>query len=320
MASISKIKTLDGTEYDLKDARLSGIYAVKGTQTATTAAWTGNIDLDALYDGLTIAYYLPRTSAANATLNLTLKDGTTTGAVDIYITTTTRMGTHYGAGATVYLTYWSAGSISINGTATTAARWSASDYWNSNTIGEYAGACTAGPNGMARYSLIMQVSENQWESLVLSSTTAATKSKNTSGFLLSSPILYQSGGTYASGNNSGQSTCWSTAYSVDTRYSFNVSGSWSATGKPLYLVGTISNGLFYLKDTTWWADALPATNDGYCYWYVGQMATAYQYTLHPSHPLFQWLDGKWQTIEEYMRSLLTNGFTWGALAGPQNSQ
>lgn len=296
MADISKIKLLDGTIYDLRDSRISGIYAVKGTQTATTASWTGSIDLDALYDGLTIAYYLPRTSASNATLNLTLKDGTTTGAVDIYVTTTTRMGTHYGAGATVYLTYWSAGSISINGTATTAARWTASDYWNSNTIGEYAGSCTAGPNGMARYSLIMQTAPNLWESLVLTSSTGTGKSKNTSGFLLSSPILYQSGGTYASGANSTYSATWSCANGIDTRYSFNVSSSWSATGRPLFLVGTITDGKFYLKDTTWWADAAPTTEDGYYYWYIGQMYSAYQCTLHPTHPIFAYKGGAFREI------------------------
>ena len=35
------------------------VYIVKGTQTATTASWTGAIDAPALYDGMTIAYYLP---------------------------------------------------------------------------------------------------------------------------------------------------------------------------------------------------------------------------------------------------------------------
>ena len=296
MADISKIKLLDGTSYDLKDSRISGIYTVKGTQTATTASWTGSIDLDALYDGLTIAYYLPRTSANNATLNLTLKDGTKTGAVNVYVNNATRMGTHYGAGATVYLTYWSAGSISVNGTATTDNRWTGSDYWNSNTIGEYAGSCTAGPNGMAKYSLIMQVSANQWESLVLTSSTGTGKSKNTSGFLLSSPILYQNGGTYTSGNNAGNSSCWSTYYNTDTRYSFNVSSSWSAAGRPLYLVGTITGGKFYLKDTKWWADAAPTTEDGYYYWYVGQMSNAYQFSLLPTHPIFAYKGGAFREI------------------------
>lgn len=284
---------------DKTDLDSSRIHVVIGTQTATTAAWTGEIDVDELYDGLTILYYLPRTSANNnVTLNLTLANGTTTGAKEVYVTGTSRMTTHYSAGSTIMLTYWSAGSILVNGSATATDRWTGADYWNSNTIGEYAGACIAGPNGMARYSLIMKVNDNHWESLVLSSTTAATKTKNASGFLLDSPILYQSGGTYTNGQTAGSTACWSQySYGLDVRYSTNVPNtSWSAAGRPFYLVGSISNGKFYLKDTTWWADALPATDDGYAYWYVGQMHSAYQYTMHPVHPLYKWRNGAWQEL------------------------
>lgn len=133
MAKIDKIKLPDGVTYDVIDASKSGVYTVKGTQTKTTASWTGEIDVDALYDGLTIAYYLPTTSKSNVTLTLTLNNGTTTAAIPVYVTGETRMTTHYAAGSTIMLTYWSAGSISVNGTATTSARWTHSDYYISNT-------------------------------------------------------------------------------------------------------------------------------------------------------------------------------------------
>lgn len=130
MADISKVIFPSGKKYNIKDAIArtgSNIYIVKGTQTTTTGAWTGNINIDALYDGLTISYYLPRTGSGNATLNLTLNNGTTTGAIPVYATSTTRMTTHYGAGSTIILTYWSAGSISVNGTSTTQNRWTSAD-------------------------------------------------------------------------------------------------------------------------------------------------------------------------------------------------
>ena len=110
----------------------TGFISVIGTQTATTASWTGSLPIPQLYDGLTIAYYLPYTSAANVTLNLTLSNGTTTGAIDCYFNANTRLGTQYGAGSTIILTYWGAGSISINGIATTEASWRHCDY-NTNT-------------------------------------------------------------------------------------------------------------------------------------------------------------------------------------------
>lgn len=101
-----------------------GIYAVKGTQSASTSVWTGNIDVSELYNGLTIAYYLPYSSTTTpVTLNLTLTNGSTTGAVNCYVNGTTRITNQYAAGSVITLTYWSAGSIGVNGTATTDNRW-----------------------------------------------------------------------------------------------------------------------------------------------------------------------------------------------------
>lgn len=110
------------------------IYAVKGTQTSATKLWTGTIEINALYDGLTIAYYLPYAGdTSGATLNLTLSNGTRTGAIEVYLTGTTRITNQYGAGSTILLTYWSKGSISVSGTATTQNRWLRADY-DANTI------------------------------------------------------------------------------------------------------------------------------------------------------------------------------------------
>ena len=112
----------------------TGFFSVIGTQSESTAEWTGYLPLPALYNGLTIAYYLPYASvtSTNVTLNLSLSNGTTTGAINCYQNNTTRLTTQYGAGSTIILTYWSAGSISVSGTATTDNRWTRCDY-NTNT-------------------------------------------------------------------------------------------------------------------------------------------------------------------------------------------
>ena len=283
----------------VENIRLTGIVPVIGTQTVATEVWTGQIDLPALYDGLTIAYYLPYAglSSKNVTLNLTLSNNTTTGPINVYYTGTTRATTHYAAGSTILLTYWGAGSISVSGTATSEARWTRADYTvsNTNTIGEYGGLCYAGPKGMARYSLMMRIPDyngkiNRWESFVLTSGTGTSKTKNTSGFIPSSPILYQSGGTYAEDANCAYSASWLTTYNIDTRYSFNVSSSWSGAGRPLFIVGTIENDLFYLADQ-WWGDRYPTTNDGLYYRYIGQMTNHYQFVLHSNQPYFYYNNG-----------------------------
>ena len=111
----------------------NGIYYVEGTQTAATGAWTGVIPVPALYDGLTIMYYLPYAGSGDATLNLTLSTGQTTGAINCYYSTS-RLTTHYGKGCNIVMTYHPAGAISVDGTATTDDRWVANaNYVDGNT-------------------------------------------------------------------------------------------------------------------------------------------------------------------------------------------
>ncbi len=120
MGSISQLKLPDNTIYNIKGS----IHSVIGTQATATNNWTGNLTtIDALYDGLTIAYYLPYEGSGKASLNLTLKNNVTTGAIDCYLNNDMQITTQYKDGSVVCLTYFSAGSISINGTPTTSARW-----------------------------------------------------------------------------------------------------------------------------------------------------------------------------------------------------
>lgn len=93
-------------------SELSNVPFVEGTQTTTTASWTGVAStVESLYDGLTIRYWLPRTSASNVTLNLTLKDGSTTGAIPCYYGGSTRLSTQFRAGNVIVLTYIVAGLV-----------------------------------------------------------------------------------------------------------------------------------------------------------------------------------------------------------------
>ena len=78
---------------------------IKGTQTSSMGSWKGVTQDSSLYDGKTIFYYLPKAGSGNATLNLTLPDGTTTGAKVVRWTGTSQATTHYGAGSVIALTY-----------------------------------------------------------------------------------------------------------------------------------------------------------------------------------------------------------------------
>lgn len=297
MADISKITLPDNSQYDIKDAKKSGVYFVIGTQTAKTGAWTGNIDVDELYDGLTIAYYLPRDPSGNATLNLTLKDGTKTGAINCYRGQSSRLTTHYPVGSVIPMTYCSAGSITINGTATTDNRWIAIPFYDTNTtviqtLTINDNKNTAGLNGVAQYNLIMEDSNKQYQGLVLTSGTGTTKEKNPVGFL--PPNIF-----YCNGSNSYvkdaalTGTNIYTSYAIDLRYSTNC-GTTLTNGKSTYLVGTIHNdGLFYLADT-WWSQSLPTADGDQVYIYIGPAISNHQVHLATFHPMFWHKDGKVQ--------------------------
>lgn len=136
MPNISKITLPNNTTYDIRDAKKSGVYTVFGTQVAATASWTGVLHgVTELFDGLMINYFLPYAgiSSTQVTLELTLDNGTTTGVKNVYLAANTRLTTHYGAGRTIVMTYYSAGSISIAGTTTTDDRWLCDAYYDADT-------------------------------------------------------------------------------------------------------------------------------------------------------------------------------------------
>ena len=81
-----------------------GVEYIVGTQTAATGAWTGVTKSPALYVGKTIAYKLPFKGSGSASLNLTLANGTTTGAKAVYAGDT-RLTTHYPANSIMIMTW-----------------------------------------------------------------------------------------------------------------------------------------------------------------------------------------------------------------------
>ena len=263
----------------------SGIYPVLGTQTTSTNIWTGELHgVSKLYTGLTISYVLPYAGTnTGATLELTLDDGTTTGAINCYITTG-RLSNHVGVARPMILTYYPKGTLVNGGTPNTDDRWVMSAYYDSdnnayNTKLIGTNIIQVGANGIFRVTFIMQRSDGRWESIVTSSTTATTKARNTNGFKLESLAVMAASYDYTENAYLPNGYVYNRyASTLDARYSFNVANNatYGLTQKqPVYLVGTLNpnDGLFYL-DSTWWTQTLPSTEDGKLYI---QVATAYDY-------------------------------------------
>lgn len=257
--------------------------------TTATATWTGTSSyLTTIKTGTRIQYKMTSAGASNVTLNLTLKDGTTTGAIPVYYSNTTRLGTQYGQNAIIDLIF-------------------DGSYWrilnpytdkNDNTVGSYgATSLTAGANGIMNYSLIMKDSETTWASFTKTAGTGTTKAKNTAGFI-PDKIYYSSGNaTYTSGNKT--TTCYD-ALAINFRYSSNC-GTTLVAGKPVYLVGELVNELFYLDDT-WWTQDPPSSVDGKVYIYLGIAYSNYQIYLNAENPMYIYYDGKFQLRDDAMKT------------------
>ena len=312
MAEIKHITLPDGSTHDLRDAVLTGVVAVKGTQTASTNAWTGAIDIPALYDGLTIAYYLPYAGTSTAaTLNLTLAGGGTTGAKDVYYAANTRATTHYGAGSTILLTYWSAGSISVAGTATTNDRWTSFDY-NTNTtmtyghysyyFRPYAGSA------LYRYKLCLQGADHRLYPIVVTNQTSAAQVAKVPQSAPLRPYniwYYMTTTAISAGAVIGANTLEEAGYDTTASYNFNTQ---APAYQMIYLRGTYdkSTDLFTLYNdgsspcTSYYAYVPTNTANinladyfvaGYYYLLVGGTYSTANYFNLLAHNPFYYFDG-----------------------------
>lgn len=149
----------------------------------------------------------------------------------------------------------------------------------------------SGTYAISRYSICMQKPDMTWEKVTAtnkSHSTATSKVRNTSGFLLGQIRYYKDTTILANGAFASSDTMYDKNTSLDLRYSTNCgsSPSWSA-GDYIYFVGTIgADGLFYL-DTTWWTATLPTTNDGKVYIQMGKvLSSLHTMTLYPLHPVY----------------------------------
>ena len=300
MSDISSIKIGD-TIYNIKDNTArdnigTEFPIVYGTQTDTTGAWTGVAPFDSLVDGQKILYFLPFAGSGNATLDLTLPDGNTTGAKNVYYASASRMTTQYGAGNFIPLTYhvnfqWGTSTTKYTGWWAFSDR--TTDIANNVQVGNLK--LTAGANGIFGSTLVMRTGDGLYESIVTSRTTATTKTKNPSGFYLDEIFSYGGNGTITSGNKTATGYLYRQFNNTDFRYNSNC-GSTLVAYKPIYLVGRITNGLFYLSDV-WWTQTLPTTQDGKVYIYIGEACSTVNYCLSNNHHIFHFING---SIEPYV--------------------
>ena len=259
--------TVQSVETIATTALSQGVEYIVGTQTAATNAWTGVTTSNSLFIGKTIAYKLPYAgTSSSATLNLTLPNGTTTGAKGIRRMTST-VTTQYGAGTVINMTY-------------DGEFWRLADY-DSNTYDRirYNQAVKCGTTAIVAKNIIVGESSG-YKHL-----------KAGTAFDLTYPILYADSAISASAT--GTSNYLAIAFTVTTTQSITLTAY-----KPVYIKGTLTGKMFTPVSTTPLTQTEPTSVDGYFYILLG---TAYSTTgvyLQTEHPLFKYDGTAFKAIEQ----------------------
>lgn len=281
-----------------------GIEYIVGTQAEATNLWTGvstdtGCSSGALYTGKVIIYHLPVAGTSTAaTLNLTLPDGTTTGAKNVYRLATSTTTTNFAAGCDILMVY--------DGT-----NWKVNAYVDtsgSNTIGYQLrtdkgvyvnGASTS----IYRYQLLVQTEDGLEPFTSTSNNNKTTKTQLSPKYLPGGDIRYYSSTTeITTGSDITSASLW-VQYHLDLRYSFNITSTTLTAKKPVYMKmsknadGTLSPVYSALSGGHPLTQTLPTTADGYVYLHLGTAYNGYQLQLEIIHPMYEYKNGK---LREYI--------------------
>ena len=269
-SAYNKAVTAEGTA---STALAQSVEYIVGTQTAVTGNWTGVSVDGALYAGKTIAYKLPYAGSGNASLKLTLANGSETELVPVYLNTT-RVTTHFGAGAVINMTY--------DGTA-----WRAASIPNSNNY-----------DRRLHNSAIKAAAAVTAAHLIAGKADGYKMLAASLAFDLAYPILY------ASAAISANATAKS-AYEALPDVNFSTTGTIQsgAANKILWLKGTVEGNTFTIAEGNWLTTVVPVEDDGMYYIPLGVMSSTTTGYFASSDRLYAFVDGAFQPLDNASRKL-----------------
>ena len=247
---------------------------IVGTQTAVTGNWTG-VSMDgALYAGKTIAYKLPYAGSGDASLTLTLADGSTTAAAPVYMNNT-RVTTHYPQYTVIKMTY-------------DGASWRTDNYYtNSDSYDRRL------------HNSAIKAAAAVTKAHLIAGTDAGYKDFAASlAFDLAYPILYASAAISANATAK-------TTYEAYPEVVFSTTGTiqGGAAHKILWLKGTVTGNTFTIAEGNWLTTVVPAEDDGLYYIPLGVMSSTTTGYFASSDRLYAFVDGAFQPLDNASRKL-----------------
>lgn len=287
MAYIQRITTTDNTSYDIKSKVTSAIPYGECDSTSTSTAFTATVDgITSLYDGVCVLLKNGVvTSAAGFTINV---NGL--GAKPVYtnLAAATAETTKFNINYTMLFVY--------DSTRVSDGCWICYNGYdaNTNTIGYQLrtnSSTRAASDKGYRYRLWFTSADNtKWVPANVSTSTNATTART----LNTRPIdpfgaigYYSTNGTTEAAANLTATTMWE-QYTLTIGYSYMQSGFALAVGAPVFVKCTPqTNGSAVMNSIV---TALPSSNDGYIYIYLGMAYSTTAMELRAEHPVY-WHDG-----------------------------
>jgi len=269
-AAYNKAVAAEGTA---SSALAQSVEYIVGTQTAATGSWKGVSTDAALYAGKTIAYKLPYAGSGNASLTLTLADGSATAAIPVYLNTT-RVTTHFGAGCVINMTY--------DGT-----NWRAASIPNSNTYDRVLHNTAIKAAAAVTKAHLIAGNADGYKNLAASLM-----------FDLAYPILYASEAIVANATAK-------TTYEAIPDVNFSTTGTIESgtAAKILWLKGEVEDNHFTIAASNWLTTVVPTEEDGMNYIPLGVMSSATVGYFTSSDRLYAFVDGAFQPLDNASRKL-----------------
>lgn len=267
-----------GTNININSNTIStqtrGIEYIVGTQASATNLWTGVSTDDGcssgtVYVGKTIAYYLSKAgNGSAATLNLTLPDGTTTGAISVRRNGGDTIGTAYPANAVIVMIY--------DGTY-----WKASAYYDSNTTYQ-----------LRSVNYVIKAAETVTGNSLSGGTSSGYKNITAgSTFDITYPLMWNTGGNLSAGSTSN-----SFYYIVEDRSLRVNKPNWTGVANQMvYVFGTLSGNTLTV-DSDVFTQTVPTTEDGKVYIPIGITRDTYRISFLSFMECWAYKNGEFRPI------------------------
>ena len=270
-AAYNKAVAAEGTA---STALAQSVEYIVGTQTAVSGNWTGVSVDGALYAGKTIAYKLPYAGSGDASLTLTLADGSTTAAAPVYMNNT-RVTTHYPQYTVIKMTY-------------DGASWRTDNYYtNSDSYDRRL------------HNSAIKAAAAVTKAHLIAGTDAGYKDFAASlAFDLAYPILYASAAISANATAK-------TTYEAYPEVVFSTTGAIQsgAANKILWLKGTVTGNTFTIAESNWLTTIVPVEDDGMYYIPLGVMSSTTTGYFASSDRLYAFVDDAFQPLDNASRKL-----------------